>query len=137
MASAIAVELLVSLLNHPLRSGAMANEEIAKSDRSVLGILPHQIRGDMNDFRVTPMWGYAFDMCIACSPLILNEFKLNPAKFVIEACNKPNYLEDLSGITKKMNEINFDDIQEFDDFDDEEFNDDQEVDQDGEEIIKT
>ena len=95
LASAIAVELLVSLLNHPLRNGALANEEVSKSDRSVLGLLPHQVRGDMNDFRVTPMCGYAFDMCIACSAPILNDFKQNPVKFVIEACNKPHYLGNL------------------------------------------
>ena len=117
LASAISVELLVSLLNHPLRNGAIANEEAHKSDRSVLGIIPHQIRGDMNEYRITPMCGYAFDMCIACSDPILDQFKQEPTKFLLQACNTPGYLEDLSGITKKMQEINFDDIEAFDEFD--------------------
>lgn len=136
LASAMSVELLVSLLNHPLRNGAKADEEIQNSDRSVLGLIPHQVRGDMNDYRVTPMCGYAFDMCIACSPPIINEFKKDPSTFVIAACNTPGYLEDLSGITKKMSEINFDDIEAFDEFDlgsDEE----PQVDEDGEEKITT
>lgn len=132
MASAISVELLVSLLNHPLAQGALAHEEIEKSDRSVLGMIPHQVRGSMNDFRVTPMCGYAFDMCIACSTPILEGFKSDPEHFLLSACNTPGYLEDLSGITQKMAEINIDDIEAFDDFDlgsDEDF--------DGEEKIQT
>mmetsp|Transcript_26095 Transcript_26095/g.30119 ORF Transcript_26095/g.30119 Transcript_26095/m.30119 type:complete len:343 (+) Transcript_26095:871-1899(+) len=85
MASAVAVELLVSILNHPLRNGAFADEEFTKSDKCVLGFIPHQVRGDMSEFRTTPMCGYAFDMCIACSPPILNEFQNDPEKFVIRA----------------------------------------------------
>jgi ubiquitin-like modifier-activating enzyme ATG7 len=62
MASAISTELLMSLLNHPLKNGALAHEEVHNSDRSVLGLIPHQVRGDMNEFRITPMCGCAFDM---------------------------------------------------------------------------
>ncbi len=40
MASAIAVELLVSLLNHPKGMRAQAHEELLESDTSVLGPLP-------------------------------------------------------------------------------------------------
>lgn len=116
LASAISVELLVSMLNHPLKNGAVANEEAHHSDRSVLGLIPHQVRGDMNEFRITPMCGYAFDMCIACSDPILKEFQSDPVTFLLKACNTPGYLEDLSGITKKMQEINFDDIEALDDF---------------------
>ncbi|CAI2360708.1 unnamed protein product [Moneuplotes crassus] len=134
MASSISAELLMSLLNHPLRQGAHCDEEILKSDRSVLGIIPHQIRGDMNDYRVTPMCGYSFDMCIACSPSILEQFKSDPEEFLLKACNSPGYLEDVSGITKKMAEINFDDIDVLDDF---ELDSSEEENENGEEKIKT
>jgi hypothetical protein len=40
MASSIGVELLVSMLNHPLKQGAKANEEKYECDKSELGILP-------------------------------------------------------------------------------------------------
>ena len=104
------------------------------SARSVLGIIPHQVRGDMNDYRVTPMCGYAFEMCIACSPKILAEFQKDPEDFVLKACNKPGHLEDVSGITEKMANLNIDDIEAIDDFD---FDSEEEVDADGEEAIKT
>ena len=106
------------------------------SDRSVLGIIPHQIRGDMNDYRTTPMCGYAFDLCIACSPKILNEFQKDPEGFTLQACNKPGYLEDISGITEKMANLNIDDIEAIDDFSFDSEEEDQ-VDEDGDEVIKT
>lgn len=124
----------MSLLNHPLKNGAMADEELYKSDRSVLGLIPHQVRGNMNDFKITPMCGHAFNMCIACSTPILSEFKADPKTFLLTACNTPNYLEDLTGITQKMAEIDIDAIEAFDDF---AFDSDEEVNDDGEEKIKT
>lgn len=40
IASAIGVEILASMLNHPLRNGAKAHENISECDRTELGILP-------------------------------------------------------------------------------------------------
>lgn len=40
MSSSIGVELLTSLLNHPLKNGAKANENPHDCDRSELGIIP-------------------------------------------------------------------------------------------------
>ena len=135
MASSISAELLVSLLNHPLKQGAICEEEMHNSARSVLGIIPHQIRGDMSEYKVTPMCGFSFNMCIACSPSILDEFRKDPEEFLLKACNKPGYLEDVSGITQKMAELNIDDIEVLDDFEFESEEDD--VDENGEEAIKT
>ena len=50
MASSLGVELLTSLLNHPLRHGARAQEVAEHCDKSVLGIIPQQIRGDLSLF---------------------------------------------------------------------------------------
>lgn len=61
MASAIAVELLVSLLNHPLKGKARAHEELHESDTSVLGPLPQQIRGNLHNFGLNALCGYSFD----------------------------------------------------------------------------
>lgn len=65
------------------------------------------------------MYGEAFDKCIGCSNLIVQEYKKNREEFVINACNRPDYLEDLTGISDMMKNVNFDDVQTFD-FDDEE-----------------
>ena len=67
MASALGVELLVSILNHPLRNGAEANEDHLKCDRSCLGILPQQLRGDLTLFEIRAMYGLSFDKCTGCS----------------------------------------------------------------------
>ena len=40
MSSAIGVELLTSLLNHPLKNGAIARDNASDCDRSELGIIP-------------------------------------------------------------------------------------------------
>ena len=40
MASALGVELITSILNHPLKNKAPATEEISTMARSVLGVIP-------------------------------------------------------------------------------------------------
>lgn len=40
MASSIGVELLTSIINHPLKHGAKANENPSECDKSDLGIIP-------------------------------------------------------------------------------------------------
>jgi len=40
IASSLGVELLTSMINHPLRNGARANENANDCDKSPLGIIP-------------------------------------------------------------------------------------------------
>ena len=117
LASAISVELLVSLLNHEKKNGAIADEELNKCDRGPIGPIPHQIRGDMSEYKTQPMCGEAFNMCISCSEPILENFRGSREQainFVKQACNQPNFLEDVTGITEKLKNMNFDDIDDFD-----------------------
>jgi len=73
VASALAVELMVTLLHHPRRGAADADlvgdDEAASGEevKSPLGGVPHQIRGSLPLFRTTCMRGSAFDRCTACS----------------------------------------------------------------------
>lgn len=55
---------------------------------------------------------------MGCSQQIVNAYIENKQEFVIKACNEPDYLEDLTGITAMMANINVDDIECFD-FDEE------------------
>jgi hypothetical protein len=55
---------------------------------------------------------------VGCSQQIVNAYIENKQEFVIKACNEPDYLEDLTGITAMMANINVDDIECFD-FDEE------------------
>ena len=55
---------------------------------------------------------------MGCSQQIVNAYIENKQEFVMKACNEPDYLEDLTGITAMMANINVDDIECFD-FDEE------------------
>ena len=60
IASALAVELLVSLLNSAEKQGAKASEILEKCDRSALGPIPQQIRGDLSGWNLNCLFGQAF-----------------------------------------------------------------------------
>ncbi|RKP25930.1 ubiquitin-like modifier-activating enzyme atg7-like protein [Syncephalis pseudoplumigaleata] len=70
IASAMAVELLVSILHHP--QGANAPPETddtpeAHDKERPLGVIPHQIRGHLASYRNLLVHGPAYDRCTACS----------------------------------------------------------------------
>lgn len=108
------MELLASLLNHPLKHGAKAHENPNECDRSELGIIPQQIRGDLSSFSMNVMLGQAFDKCVGCSKNVIEGYLANKHEFVLRACNEPDFLEELTGITAMMANINVDDIECFD-----------------------
>ena len=75
IAAATAVELLVSVLQHP--EGLMAPApkpntppEEAASQGGVLGMVPHQLRGFLAQFRNVPIVGAAYDKCTGCSETV-------------------------------------------------------------------
>ncbi|CAN6444283.1 unnamed protein product [Victoria cruziana] len=102
IASSLAVELLVEILQHP--NGINAPAEAANSslgdDGQSFGVLPHQIRGSLSQFSQFTLIGHASSSCTACSATVVSEFKKRGMDFVIEAINHPTYLEDLTGITE-------------------------------------
>lgn len=119
LASATAVELLVALLNHPLQRAAIASDDLFKCDRSALGPIPHQIRGDLSEYKTLPLLGEAFDMCIACSQSIIDQFKQpneEAFNFLLQACNVPGFLEEQSGLASKLRDMKLGEIEDFDDF---------------------
>lgn len=117
IASSLGVELLTSILNHPKKNGAIAREEQNDCDKSCLGIIPQQLRGDLSTFGMNVMYGECFDKCIGCADSIQKAYKADPNEFLINACNRPDYLEDLTGITKMNEAINMDDIEALSDLD--------------------
>ena len=114
MASALGVELLASLLNHPLKNGARANENQNLCDRTELGIIPQQVRGDLSNFAINVMFGQSFDRCVGCSRPVQEAYESNKHEFIVRACNDPDYLEEITGITEMVSKINIDDIECFD-----------------------
>ncbi|KAJ5757845.1 uncharacterized protein N7511_006539 [Penicillium nucicola] len=99
IASALLVELLVSLLQHP--QGAAAPAPMAKnteSDEHPLGIVPHQIRGFLSTFENLSVTGQSYQSCSACSEKVVGAYRENGWNFVRRALNEPGYVEELSGL---------------------------------------
>lgn len=147
IASALAVELLVGVLQHPQRGCAFAqtfrNDDDDDDEGSCLGVIPHQIRGFLSRLhQVTPS-AMAFDRCTACSDVVVrsylgfdesqwerhkvkideNDPNYNPTfseDFLLKAFNEPNYLEDITGLTELHEECHNAEIWELDDDDDDE-----------------
>jgi ubiquitin-like modifier-activating enzyme ATG7 len=108
-ASAISVELLVSILQHP-RLHKAKHEETTH-----LGLLPHQIRGNFSQFNILTYVSPAFSKCTGCSERVVEQYLNNGFEFVKLACNDPDYLEDVCDL-KELTNVNEDDLIEVEDF---------------------
>ncbi|KAL4901962.1 hypothetical protein BDW74DRAFT_159328 [Aspergillus multicolor] len=112
MASALLVELLVSVLQHPLGGAAGAPQAQGDNDHP-LGVVPHQIRGFLSTFENISVVGQSYKCCSACSENITNEYKKEGWNFVQRALNEVGYVEELSGLkeVQKAAEANIADIE--------------------------
>jgi ubiquitin-like modifier-activating enzyme ATG7 len=108
--SSLAVELMVSLLQHKDQALAPAYSQRSHDiDGSVsipeglLGILPHSIRGSLSVYEQILPATERFLQCIACSEKVLAEYKMRGNDFLMNVFDEPaKYLEDLTGITEMM-----------------------------------
>lgn len=108
ISSAIAVELMVSILQHPSGISAPAyyhtsnrsDDESADIPEGILGIIPHSIRGYLSTYQHILPATEKFSQCIACSSTILDEFEKNGNDFLLKVFNSNDYLGELSGIDK-------------------------------------
>ncbi|KAJ1654616.1 Autophagy protein 7 [Dispira simplex] len=113
LASATAVELLVTVLQHPQRSHAppLSSSDEHFSDSSV-GLPPHQIRSFLRGFRQQTIVGSAFNQCTACSRTVLLAYQNHGYEFLWKVFDnyrskdtpeptgavEYNYLETLTGL---------------------------------------
>lgn len=121
VAGALVVELLSSLLQHPLKGQAPADSNPEQDDMdspSVLGLVPHQIRGFLSRFQNVLPASERFDKCTACSDIVLEEYRKEGFEFLRKAFDSPNYLEDLTGLSQLYAETLDDHIWELSDGDD-------------------
>jgi ubiquitin-like modifier-activating enzyme ATG7 len=104
IAAALAVELAVGLLHHPLGLLAPAEQGASLTDNTEhpLGIMPHQVRGFIAHYAQLVVTGHAFDKCTACSATVVKEYRERGMEFVLEVLNRPNYLEELTGLTELL-----------------------------------
>lgn len=105
IASALLVELFVSILQDPAGAAALAptSQTDDRGDHP-LGLVPHQIRGFLSTFTNIPVTGKSYDCCSACSDKIVDAYRKDGWDFVQKAINDKEYVEELSGL-KEVTEV--------------------------------
>lgn len=102
IAGALAVELMVSVLQHPEGGYAVASSSDDRMNEppTSLGLVPHQIRGFLSRFdNVLPV-SLAFDKCTACSVKVIDQYEKDGFQFLASVFNSSHsFLEDLTGLT--------------------------------------
>ena len=110
-AAAFAVELMASVLQHP--QGLMASSSIGSTDSNEEGPLGetfHSLRGSISNFHFTRPTTQRFSNCTACSQKVLEEFAQKGFELLLQTSENPKYLEDLTGLSNLMSDMNFDDV---------------------------
>lgn len=98
MASSLAVELLVSILQHPMKLRAPAG------DSTKFGEVPHQIRGYLHTFQQSKLSTPAYKHCSACSNAVVEAYQLEKWEFVRKCLNSTDYLEAVCGLKQVQEE---------------------------------
>jgi ubiquitin-like modifier-activating enzyme ATG7 len=106
IASALLVELLVSVLQHPLKGRAPATppntRDASEPDFTgfvhPLGVVPHTIRGFLSNFSNLQIVGSSYVNCSACSPAILTQYREHGWDFVLQALTTKGHVEKVSGL---------------------------------------
>lgn len=95
ISSGIAVELIAALVQH--QDGFAAS---ATGSPSCLGTVPHQIRGFLSDFKISPMETEPFANCICCSRPVLERYEQEGDDFIARITVDSSELEEISGLAK-------------------------------------
>ncbi|WVN87646.1 E1-like protein-activating enzyme Gsa7p/Apg7p [Cryptococcus depauperatus CBS 7841] len=101
IASAMAVELLISLVQHPQGIHAPAStdpEDAYNKSGSPLGTVPHQLRGNLHGWQNHAVTGRAYDRCTACSERVLKIYREQGINLLHKVFNEKDYLEKLTGL---------------------------------------
>ncbi|XP_061744113.1 ubiquitin-like modifier-activating enzyme ATG7 [Nerophis ophidion] len=102
IAGALAVEMMVSILQHSEGGYAVASSSDDRMNEppTSLGLVPHQIRGFLSRFDNVLPASLAFDKCTACSPVVLDHYEREGFDFLSKVFNSSHsFLEDLTGLT--------------------------------------
>ena len=125
IAASLAVELMVSVLQHPEGKNAPAyirpeyEEDLNDDDddQKLLGIIPHQIRGFLSQFAQVLPTCLCYNHCTACSDRIINLYRNEGIEFLIKVFNDCNYLEECSGLKELHEQTDLNDVLELSDDD--------------------
>jgi ubiquitin-like modifier-activating enzyme ATG7 len=75
------------------------------STGSVLGLVPHQIRGQLASFSNLILEGKGYDKCTTCSRVVVDAYQEGGCDFLLKVWNDSRgVLEDVTGITDMLAE---------------------------------
>lgn len=113
IASALLVELLVSVLQHPLGARApapmpMKSDGVSRPAEPTidddfvhpLGLVPHTIRGYLSSFSNLQIVGSPYPHCSACSDAILEAYEKDGWDFIKRALGEKGWVEEVSGLAE-------------------------------------
>lgn len=113
LASALAVELLVSLTQHTQKGYAPAPSPPASTaiapapptnpsepGSHPLGTVPHQLRGYLSTWQTLQVRGSSYEYCAACSGGVIRAFERDGWAFVKRAVSEKGFVEDVSGLAE-------------------------------------
>lgn len=80
---------------------------------SLLGLIPHTIRGFLSSFEQILPATEKYKHCVACSDIVLNEYRENGMDFLLKVFNSSKHLEDVAQLTEMFKEIDFGDVSNF------------------------
>ncbi|OON19174.1 e1-like protein-activating enzyme Gsa7p/Apg7p, partial [Opisthorchis viverrini] len=116
IASALAVELLVNVLQHPKGPEAPAATSIDALNgnpspvHSSFGLVPHQIRGFLPYFgNVLPATS-AFSHCSGCSQAVLDAYQMDGFRFLLRVFDDADYLELVCGLKQLHQQTESNDV---------------------------
>lgn len=98
VASSLAVELFVSILQHDLRQNAPV------LSKTKFGEVPHQIRGFLHNFSQSKLHTPAYKYCSACSDAVIQAYKSQGWDFVKQCLESTEYLEEMCGLKQVQEE---------------------------------
>ncbi|CBZ23613.1 putative ubiquitin activating E1 enzyme [Leishmania mexicana MHOM/GT/2001/U1103] len=102
IASAIAVDLLAELYQHPsgFRCPAYREAATGESDqgRCRLGVIPQQIRGSVFSHTMHHLCGERNPFCTACADALLRAYKEGGSEFLLRCVNSPSFIEEVCGV---------------------------------------
>ncbi|KAJ9104634.1 hypothetical protein QFC21_002132 [Naganishia friedmannii] len=110
IAAASAVELMVSLIQHPEGIYAPAEGASTAKDapelerRSPLGLVPHQLRGFLGQWKTMLIEGAAYDRCTGCSVKIVEAYRERGFDMLLRAFNESDYLQSITGLDELYEE---------------------------------
>lgn len=75
----------------------------SENGASVLGLVPHQIRGQLSSFSNLILSGNAYSKCTACSSAVIQAYKTGGTEFLDTVwSDSKNVLERVTGITDML-----------------------------------